>query len=39
MASCRRWLSLGVTSLTAVIVLVAGYLFFAHFSPRFGEEL
>lgn len=31
--------TLGITSLTAVIVLVAGYLFFAHFSPRFGEEL
>jgi lipopolysaccharide transport system permease protein len=31
--------SLGITSLTAAIVLVAGYLFFAHFSSRFGEEL
>jgi lipopolysaccharide transport system permease protein len=31
--------SLGATSLTAVIVLAAGYLFFAHYSSRFGEEL
>jgi lipopolysaccharide transport system permease protein len=31
--------SLGVTALTSVAVLLAGYLFFAHLSSRFGEEL
>jgi ABC-type polysaccharide/polyol phosphate export permease len=27
------------TALTSLIVLVVGYLFFQHFSPRFGEEV
>jgi lipopolysaccharide transport system permease protein len=31
--------SLGVTALTSVVVLAAGYLFFSRLSSRFGEEL
>jgi ABC-type polysaccharide/polyol phosphate export permease len=27
------------TAITAVIVLVIGYLVFLHYSPRFGEEV